>query len=177
MGENNSKWSNWQTTNLKKQLLQLNSWHSFQSFFCLDFFPLIFSLIFHYHIFMIYKSPKTSGPIFLSFFTHTVQFSILSHVQIFVTPWTAAHQASLSITNSWSLLKFMSIESMMPSNHLILCHPLLLLPSIVPSIRIFPMSQYFASGGQSIGASISASVLPMTIQHWFPLGLTGFISL
>ena len=61
----------------------------------------------------------------------------LSHVQLFVTPWTAAHQASLSITNSQNLLKLMSIESVMPSNHLILCCPLLLLPSIFPSIRIF----------------------------------------
>ena len=61
----------------------------------------------------------------------------LSHVQLFATPWTIAHQASLSITNSLSLLKVMSIESVMPSNHLFLCHPLLLLPSIFPSIRIF----------------------------------------
>ena len=61
----------------------------------------------------------------------------LSHVWLFVSPWTAAHQASLSITNSWSLLKLMSIESVMLSNHLILCHPLLLLPSILPSIRVF----------------------------------------
>ena len=61
----------------------------------------------------------------------------LSHVQLFATPWTAAHQASLSIIISWSLLKLMSIESVMPSNHLILCHPLLLLPSIFPSIRVF----------------------------------------
>ena len=61
----------------------------------------------------------------------------LSHVQLFVIPWTAACQVSLSITNSQSLLKLMSIESVMPSNHLILCHPLLLLPSIFPSIRVF----------------------------------------
>ena len=61
----------------------------------------------------------------------------LSHVQLFVTPWTAAHQASLSITNTRSLLKLMSIELVMPSNHLILCCPLLLPPSIFPSIRIF----------------------------------------
>ena len=61
----------------------------------------------------------------------------LSHVQLFVTPWTAAHQASLSITNSWSLLKLISIELVMPSNHGILCRPLLLLPSIFPSIRVF----------------------------------------
>ena len=62
----------------------------------------------------------------------------LSPVQIFVTPWTAVHQSSLSITNSWSLLKLMSIESVIPSNHLILCHPLLLPSSILPSIRVFP---------------------------------------
>ena len=69
-----------------------------------------------------------------------VQFSsvqLLSHIRISVTPWTAACQASLSITNSWSLLKLMSIESVMPSNHLILCCPLLLLPSNFPTIRLF----------------------------------------
>ena len=62
---------------------------------------------------------------------------LLSHVQLFAAPWTAAHQASLSITNYHSLLKLMSIESVIPSNHLILCHPLLLLTSIFPSIRVF----------------------------------------
>ena len=65
------------------------------------------------------------------------QWKLLSHVQLFATPWTAAHQASLSITNSQSLLKLMSMELVMPSNHLILCHPLLLLPSVFPSIRVF----------------------------------------
>ena len=94
-----------------------------------------------------------------------------------MTPWTAAHQASLSITNSRSLPKLMSIESVMPSNHLILCHLLLLPPSIFPSFRVFQMSQFFASGGQSIGASASASVLPMNIQDLFPLGWTGWICL
>ena len=64
-------------------------------------------------------------------------FQSLSCVQLFATPWTAAHQASLSVANSWSLLKLMSIESVMPSNHLILCHHLLLPPSIFPSIRVF----------------------------------------
>ena len=70
---------------------------------------------------------------------NTVPLSVqsLSHVQLFATPWTAAHQASLSITNSWSLLKVMSIESVMPSNHLILCDPLLVPLSIFPSIRVF----------------------------------------
>ena len=96
--------------------------------------------------------------------------SVQSHtcVQLFVTPWTAAGQFPLSITNCCSLLKLMSIESMIPSNHLILCRPLLLLPSIFPSIRVFQMSQFFASGGQSIGVSHSASVLPMNIQNRFP---------
>ena len=75
------------------------------------------------------------------------------------TPWTAVHQASLSITNSQSLLKLMPIK-LMPSNHLILCCPLLLLLSVFPSIH-FPMSQFFATGGQSIRVSASASVLPM----------------
>ena len=100
----------------------------------------------------------------------------LSRVQLFATPRTAACRASLAITNSWSSFKLMSIESVMPSNHLILCRPLLL-PSIFLSIRVFPMSQCFASGGQNIGVSASASVLPMKTQDWFPLGWTGWISL
>ena len=78
---------------------------------------------------------------------------LLSCVLLFATPWTAACQASLSFTISWSLLKLMFIESVMPSNHLILCHPLLLPPSIFPSTESFPMSQFFASGGQSIGVT------------------------
>ena len=98
----------------------------------------------------------------------------LNRVQLFATPWTAECQASLSISNSQSLLKLMSTKLVMPSNHLILCHPLLLLPSLLPSIR---WSQYFASGGWSIGVSASSSVLPMNIQDWFPLGLASLISL
>ena len=82
-------------------------------------------------------------------------------------------------TISQSLLKLMSTESVMPSSHLILCHPLVLLPSISPSISIFSnefFSNWFlASGGESIGASALASILPMNIQRWFPLGLTGLI--
>ena len=96
----------------------------------------------------------------------------LNHVWLFLTPWTAAHQASLSITNSQSLLELMSIESVMSSYHLILCHPLLLLPSVFPAPGSILMSQFFASGGQSIGAL--ASVLPMNIQDWFPLGFDLF---
>ena len=101
----------------------------------------------------------------------------LSRVQLSVTPWTVACQASLSITNSWSLLKLMSIESVMPSNHLILCHPLLLLTSIFPSIKVFSNESVLHISGQSIGVSASASVLPMNIQNWFPLGWTGLTSL
>ena len=87
----------------------------------------------------------------------------LSHILLFVTPQTAACKAFLSFTFSWSLLKLMSIKSVMPSNHLIHCHPLLL-PLIFPSNRVFPMSQLFSSGSQNIVASASASVLPMNIQ-------------
>ena len=109
-------------------------------------------------------------------FLTSVQFSH-SVMPDSVTPWTAACQASLSITNSCSLLKLMSIELVMSSNHLSLCHPFLLLPSAFPESGSFPMSQLFLSGGQSIGVSASASVLPMNIQGWFPLGWTGWISL
>ena len=102
---------------------------------------------------------------------------LLSHVQLFATPWTAACQTSLSISNSRSLLKLMSIESVMPSNHLILCSPLLLPPSIFPSIRVFSNKSVLCSRGPSTGVSALASVLPMNIQDWFPLGWTGWISL
>ena len=88
----------------------------------------------------------------------------LSRVRLFATPRTAARQASLSITNSQSLLKIMSIEVVMPSNHLIFCRPLLLLSSIFPGIRVFSMSQFSTSGGESIGVSASASVFPINIQ-------------
>ena len=97
---------------------------------------------------------------------------LLSCVQHFATPWIAACQASLSITNSRSFLKLMSIELVMPSSHLILCHPLLLLPQSLPASGSFPMSQLFAWGGPSIGVSASASVLPMNTQDWSPLGWT-----
>ena len=72
-----------------------------------------------------------------SAFLYSVVVQLLSHIQLFVTPWTVVRQASLSLTNSQTLLKLMSIESVMPSNHLILCHPLLLLPSIFPIIKVF----------------------------------------
>ena len=97
----------------------------------------------------------------------SVQFSsVAQSCPTLCDPIIAARQTSLSITNSQSSLKFTSIESVMPSNHLILCHPLLL-PSIVPSIRVFS-NQLFTSGGQSIGVSASTSVLPMKIQDSSP---------
>ena len=107
-----------------------------------------------------------------------VQFSSLqplSHVWLFATPWTAARQASLSITNFWSLLKLMSIKSVMPSNHLNLRHPLLLLPSIFPSIRVFSNESVLCIRWPKYWGFSFASVLP--IQDWSPLGLTGWISL
>ena len=101
----------------------------------------------------------------------------LIRVQRFVTPRTAALQASLSITNSRSLLKLMSIDSVMPSSHLILCHPFSSSFQSFPASGSFLMSQFFTSGGQSIGVSASASVLPVNVQDWFPLGWIGLISL
>ena len=102
---------------------------------------------------------------------------LLNHVWPFATSWTGAHQVSLSFTISQNLLKLMSIESMMSSNHLFLCRPLLLLPSIFPGIRVFSNGSAFSIRCQHIGASASASVFPMNTQDWFPLGLTGLISL
>ena len=100
----------------------------------------------------------------------------LSPVRLFATLWTAARQASLSITNSWSWLKLMSIKWVMPSIHLILCRPLLFLLQSFSASVSFQMSQLFESGGQSIGVSASASVLPVNIQDWFSRKL-GWISL
>ena len=99
----------------------------------------------------------------------------LSPVRLFATPWITALQASLSITKSQSLLKLMSIESVMPSNHLILCCPLLP-PSIFPASRSFQMTQLFAWGGQSTGVSASTSFLPKKSQGWSS-EWTGWISL
>ena len=88
---------------------------------------------------------------------HIIVVQLLSRVQLFATPWTAPRQASLSITNSWSLLKVLSIELVMPSNHLILCHPLLLLTSIFPSISLFRVSS----------SHQVATVLEFQLQHQF----------
>ena len=100
-----------------------------------------------------------------------------SHVWLFVTPWTAACKASLSITNFHSLLKLMSIESVMPPTISYSVIPFSSCLQSFPASGSFPMSQFFPSDGQSIEASASASVLPMNIQDWFPLGWTDWISL
>ena len=105
----------------------------------------------------------------------------LSHVWLFGTPWTTARQASLSIINSQSLLKLMSIElDIQPSSHPTISSSVIPFSSLLqsfPASGSFPVRQFFASGGQSIDISASASVLPMNIQDWFPLGWTGWISL
>ena len=109
-------------------------------------------------------------------FSMSHQFSSvqsLSCVRLFATLWTAACQAYLSITNSCSLFKFMSIELVMPSSGI----PFPACLQSFPASGSFPISQFFTSGGQSIGVSPPASVLPMNIQDWFPLGWTGWISL
>ena len=108
----------------------------------------------------------------------SVQFSsVTCRVQLFETPWTAARHSSLSITNSQSLLKLKSTELVMPSNHLIFCRPLLLLPSIFPSIRVFSNESALRIRWPKYWSFSSTSVLPMNTQDWFPLEWTGLCSL
>ena len=149
-------------------------WGQFLSFpaLCTSSATFVEVEIHHYFLWLLYLNlfppvPKT-------------QFSSvqsLSRVQLSAIPWTAAREASLSITNSRSLLKLMSIGSVIPSNHLILCCLFLLPPSIFLSIRVFSISWFFTSGGPSIGVSASASIFKMSNQDWSPLGWTGWISL
>ena len=106
---------------------------------------------------------------------HYIHFSSVTRSSLpLCDPMTAAYQASLSITNSWSLLKLMSIEKVMPSDHLILCHPLSLLPSIFPSIRVFSNELVICN---SCEWSFSFSIRTSNSQDWFPLGLIDWISL
>ena len=111
----------------------------------------------------------------VSKFTH--QFNSVSHVRLVATPRTAARQASLSMTNSRSLLKLMSFDLMMLSNHLILCRPLFLLPSIFPSIRVFSNESVLCIRRPKYWSFSFNIVLPMNIQDWSPLGWTGWMSL
>ena len=115
--------------------------------------------------------------IYIPLYTCISSVQLLSRVHLFATPQTTARQASLSVANSRNLLKLMSITSVMPSNHLFLCRPLLVPPSIFPSIRVFSNESILHISGVGVGVSASASGLPMNIQDWFPLGLTGWISL
>ena len=139
-----------------------NKGSSFYNFFTADFLNLAYFQL---------------GSLNIIFFPWTFSsVQLLSRVRLFATPWTAAHQASLSITNSQSLLKLMSIESVMPSNHLILCHPLLLPPSIFPSIRIFSDESVlhirwpkYWSFGFSISPSREHSGLISFRMDWFDL--------
>ena len=121
---------------------------------------------------------KENNNIIIAFYLilEDVVVQSLSRVQLFVIPWTRAHQASLSITISQSLVKLIPIKSVMPHNQLVLSCPFSCLQSF-PASGSFLMSQLFAPGSQSTGASASASVFPMTIKDWFPLGWTGWISL
>ena len=115
----------------------------------------------------------------LSLCNDSAQFSSvqsLSRVQLFATPWITAHQASLSITNSQSSLRLTSIESVMPSSHLILCRPLLLLPLIPPRIRVFSNESILCMRWPKYW-SFSFSISPMNTHDWSPLGWTGWISL
>ena len=119
--------------------------------------------------------------IIISIHSYLPEFSSvqsLSRVRLFATPWIAALQASLSITNFWSSLKLMSIELVMSSTHLILCCPLLLLAPIPPSIRVFSNGSTFPMRWPKYWSfSTLASVLPMNTHDWSPLGWTGWTSL
>ena len=124
---------------------------------------------------MTYLKQIINQEIMQSVFFSSVQS--LSHVWLFATPWTTAHQDSLSITNSWSLLKLISFESVMPSNHLILCWPLLLLPSIFPSIRIISNESALHIRWPKYWCFSFNISPPMNTQDWSPSEWTGWISL
>ena len=165
----------------------------FSSYLLLFFWPIpiwslhLFSLFFNFWQYM--WAGSSLGMVLFSSYRYSVSplnllistvvvVHLLSHVWLFATPWTAASQDSLSFIISWSLLRFMSIESVMPSNHVIPCHCLLLLPSVFPSIVVFSHELAHGIRCQSIGASTSTAVLAVNIQGWFPLGLsTGLIYL
>ena len=137
----------------------------------------LFSISCFFWIFKLLKQPKFSASFLLPFGSYERKVSVsvqaLSHVRLFATPWTEAHQASLSITNSRSLPKLTSIESVMPSNHLILCRPLFLLP-FNPSQHqgLFKCVSSLHQVAKILGVSVSTTVLLMNSQDWFPLGWT-----
>ena len=120
---------------------------------------------------------KLKATVYISSLNQFSAVQSLSPVQLLVTPWAAARQVSLSITNSHSSFKLTSIEPAMPSNHLILCHPLLLLPSISLSIRVFSNESVLLIRWPKYWSLSFSISLPMNIQDQFPSGLTGLISL
>ena len=115
--------------------------------------------------------------LYMFVYIHIYSCAVAKPCPILYYPMDCSRSGFSVLHYLWSVLKLISIELMMPSNHLILCHPLLLLPSIFPSNRIFSSGWPFTSGIQSVRALALASVLPVNIQSWFPLGLTGLISL
>ena len=176
--------SAWNTVNdrIDSQKYLLNEWLSgrekhttyshYSFFFFLKLPSSFYTTILPWNIVLGWPGQKRKS---MKFWLVSVQ--LLSHVWLFATPWTAAYQASLSITNSQSLLKLMSVESVMLSNHLILCCPLLLLPSIFPSIRVFSNESVLRirwSKYWNYSFSISPSNI---IQDWSPLQWTSWISL
>ena len=133
---------------------------------------------FSYYTLKLFEESESHSVVSHSLWHHGLQFS--SVAQSCPTLWDRMNRSMPGLPVHHQLLEFTQtqvIELMMPSNHHILCHPLLLLPSVFPATGSFQMSQLFTSGGQSIGVSASASVLPMNIQDWFPLGWTSWISL
>ena len=145
------------------------------SFYLFELYSEVYNLFISSSNYVIYCSQPSVNK--KSFCLASIIVQSLSRVWFFATPWTAGRQAYLSFTISQNLLKLMSVEWVILSNHLILCCPLFLLPQSFPAWGSFPMRWLFTSGGQSTGASALASALSMNIQGLFPLGLTGSISL
>ena len=170
------KWENYHSCLLKiNQLKQLPPWYGQRDLMCTYRSVLWFQICIYYHHLTLAHFNDLLWDLLKYLLFSSVQS--LSCLQIFATPWIATRQASPSITNSQSLLRLMSIESVMPSSHLILGRPLLLLPPIPPSIRIFSNESLFSWGGQITGVSVLASFLPKKSQRWSPSEWTGWNSL
>ena len=129
-----------------------------------------------FHLFQSHTKPIPISCFVSNIYSVSQSVQLLSHVWLFVTPWTACSTPGFPVHHQ--LLEFTQTHvHWVTDNHLILCHPFSSCLQSLPASGSFPMSQFFASGGQSIAVSASVSVLPMNIQDWFPLGRTGWISL